>query len=107
MAPYLRSQEPSADWWMVQQTLRMPHNGAQRGAQLAKLSMALIYCSSHWATLHCYTVTLPPLLQTGGYAMKHDNRLNSAPGDHQLWLENSSNPFGVTWIFTNKGYNHP
>ena len=75
MAPYLRSQEPSADWWMVQQTLRMPHNGAQRGAQLAKLSMALIYCSSHWATLHCYTVTLPPLLQTRGCAMKHDNRL--------------------------------
>ena len=56
MAPYLRSQEPSADWcagW--QQTLRMPHNGAQRGAQLAKLSMALIYCSSHWAP---YTATL-------------------------------------------------
>ena len=53
MAPYLRSQEPSADWCIGwQQTLRMPHNGAQRGAQLAKLSMALIYCSSHWATLH-------------------------------------------------------
>ena len=76
MAPYLRSQEPSADWcagW--QQTLRMPHNGAQRGAQLAKLSMALIYCSSHWATLHCYTVTLPPHLQTRGCAMNHYNRL--------------------------------
>ena len=76
MAPYLRSQEPSADWcagW--QQTLRMPHNGAQRGAQLAKLSMALIYCSSHWATLHCNTVTLPPLLQTRGYAMNNDSML--------------------------------
>ena len=22
-------------------------------------------------------------------------------------LENSSNSFGVPWIFTNKGYNHP
>ena len=33
--------------------------------------------------------------------------LDSAPGDHQLRLENSSNPFGVPWIFTNKGYNHP
>jgi len=33
--------------------------------------------------------------------------LDSAPGDHQLWLENSSNPFGVPCIFTNKGYNHP
>ena len=24
----------------------------------------------------------------------------------QLWLENSSNPFEVPWIFTNKRYNH-
>ena len=73
MAPYLRSQEPSADWCIGwQQTLRMPHNGAQRGAQLAKLSMALIYCSSHWAP---YTVTLPPLLQTRGCAMNNDNML--------------------------------
>ena len=33
--------------------------------------------------------------------------LESAPGDHQLRLENSSNPFGVPCIFTNKGHNHP
>ena len=26
---------------------------------------------------------------------------------HQLRLQNSSNPFGVPWIFTNKGYIHP
>ena len=33
--------------------------------------------------------------------------LDSAPGDHHLWLENSSNPFKVSCIFTNKCYNHP
>ena len=26
---------------------------------------------------------------------------------HDITLHYSSNPFGVPWIFTNKGYNHP